>query len=355
MKKIRIHILFWVSYFLYAYLTDTILNPHTNFWGELILFLTHNIFLFYSSVYFLNILSFKSVSRILYSLFIFISFIGIFWCLRYLNAVFFGSVLGIAKDRKPSFREDLVGGVIWVGYIFFLAAAYYYYTMSLKKERLLRTMQRENMTKDLENMQLLENQLVKEKEKLKFEYAYLRAQINPHFLYNTLDFLYAKSLPCSKELSEGIMRLSEILRYSVKAEDEDGAVLLSDEIEHVRNVIEINRLRFNNIIYIDFTVEGQIDNLKIIPLTLITLVENVLKHGEINNPVNPATIRLTVDENNRLCFFCRNKKRTGPKEMSTGIGMDNTRRRLEHVYGDQYRMETTDAEGYYQTQLRIML
>jgi len=272
-----------------------------------------------------------------------------------LNAVFFGSVLGIAKDRKPSFREDLVGGVIWVGYIFFLAAAYYYYTMSLKKERLLRTMQRENMTKDLENMQLLENQLVKEKEKLKFEYAYLRAQINPHFLYNTLDFFYAKSLPCSKELSEGIMRLSEILRYSVKAEDEDGAVLLSDEIEHVRNVIEINRLRFNNIIYIDFTVEGQIDNLKIIPLTLITLVENVLKHGEINNPVNPATIRLTVDGNNRLCFFCRNKKRTGPKEMSTGIGMDNTRRRLEHVYGDQYRMETTDAEGYYQTQLRIML
>ena len=204
MKKIRIHILFWVSYFLYAYLTDTILNPHTNFWGELILFLTHNIFLFYSSVYFLNILSFKSVSRILYSLFIFISFIGIFWCLRYLNAVFFGSVLGIAKDRKPSFREDLVGGVIWVGYIFFLAAAYYYYTMSLKKERLLRTMQRENMTKDLENMQLLENQLVKEKEKLKFEYAYLRAQINPHFLYNTLDFLYdlqknrSRSKKCNK-------------------------------------------------------------------------------------------------------------------------------------------------------------
>lgn len=355
MKKIRVHTLFWVSYFLFAYLTDLIADPRINFWGELILFLTHNIFLFYSLVYFLSILSFRSVSRILYSVFIFVSLIGVFQGLRYLNALLFGSVVGISKDNAPGFREQLVGGIIWVGYMFFLSAAYYYYTMSLKKERLLRLAQQENMMKNMENMQLMEDQLVKEKEKLKFEYAYLRAQINPHFLYNTLDFLYAKSLPCSKELSEGIMRLSEILRYSVKAEDEDGAVLLSDEIEHVRNVIEINRLRFNNGIYIDFTVEGQIDHLKIIPLTLVTLVENVLKHGEINNPQNPAAIRLAVDRNNQLCFCCSNKKRTGPREMSTGIGMDNIRRRLAHAYGDQYSIETSESEDYYRVHLKIRL
>ncbi len=76
---------------------------------------------------------------------------------------------------------------------------------------------------------------------------FLKAQINPHFLHNTLNFLYAKSLPYSSELSEGILTLSEIMRYSLeKEEDRGGKVLLTKEIEHVNNVIKIQQLRFDH-------------------------------------------------------------------------------------------------------------
>lgn len=353
MKKVKVHIIFWVSYFLYAYSADKVLYPSTSFLAELVLLLTHNIFLFYASVYFLNQFSVKTLPRFLYSTFIFITMVAVFWGLRYINDNYLLPALSSSRGRSISAKEHLVNGIIWVGYMLFLAAAYFYYNASLNKERMLRLAQKENMAKDLENMKLRQDELEREKEKVKFEYAYLRAQINPHFLYNTLDFIYAKSLPCSKELSDGIMRLSEVLRYSVKAEDEEGLVLLADEIEHVKNVIEINRLRFNNIIYISFIVEGIIDGIRIIPLTLITLVENVLKHGEINNPANPAHISLEVDDQQNIHFICSNKKRTGPREMSTGIGLENTRRRLAHAYGRRYQLNTAEEKEYYKTELII--
>ncbi len=200
---------------------------------------------------------------------------------------------------------------------------------------------------------LEEQKMQLEIEKSQANFNFLKAQINPHFLHNTLNFLYAKSLPYSPELSEGILTLSDIMRYALsEGNARDGKAPLSDEIEHVRNVIKINQLRFSNKLNVEFTVEGVINGAEIIPFVLITLVENAFKHGDLKTSDHPIVIRIEVKDG-QLYFYCRNKKKTGPKELSTGIGLDNIRKRLELAYGDRFVFHVLDEEIFYTTELTI--
>ena len=190
-------------------------------------------------------------------------------------------------------------------------------------------------------------------EKSQANFNFLKAQINPHFLHNTLNFLYAKSLPYSPELSEGILTLSDIMRYALsEGNAKDGKAPLKDEIEHVRNVIKINQLRFSNNLNVQFDVQGVVNGATIIPFVLITLVENAFKHGDLKSNAAPITIKATV-ENGQLYFYCRNKKKTGPKELSTGIGLDNIKKRLELAYQKDYSLDVKDEGDFYTTELTI--
>jgi sensor histidine kinase YesM len=195
-----------------------------------------------------------------------------------------------------------------------------------------------------------------EKEKMQADYLFLKAQINPHFLHNTLNFLYARSLPYSTELSEGILTLSEIMRYSLnKEEDAEGKVLLTREIEHVNNIIRIQQLRFGNALQLIFEIRGELEGLRILPFVLITIAENAFKHGELKDPELPVRMELTVTGGEHLHFLVTNKKKTGPKELSTGIGLDNTRKRLELAYGENYSMYIKDQRELYTVDLNITL
>lgn len=201
---------------------------------------------------------------------------------------------------------------------------------------------------------LEEQKMQLEVEKSQANFNFLKAQINPHFLHNTLNFFYAKALPLSAELSEGILTLSDIMRYALsEGNARDGKAPLKDEIEHVRNVIKIQQLRFNNKLKVNFDVEGVINGATIIPFVLITLVENAFKHGDLKNPDNPIDIKLQVD-NNKLYFSCRNKKKIGPKELSTGIGLDNIKKRLDLAYRNNYRFNVKDEVDFYTIELTIL-
>jgi two-component system, LytTR family, sensor kinase len=184
-------------------------------------------------------------------------------------------------------------------------------------------------------------------------FNFLKAQINPHFLHNTLNFLYAKSLPYSAELSEGILTLSDIMRYALdQGNQKDGKAPLKDEIEHVNNVIKISQLRYSNQLRVNFEVSGDPSGAVIIPFVLITIVENAFKHGDLKNPDYPIDIKLAV-KNDKLYFYCRNKKRMGPKQLSTGIGLENIRKRLDLAYGDKYSFRVKDETEFYTTELNI--
>lgn len=200
---------------------------------------------------------------------------------------------------------------------------------------------------------LEEQKMQLEVEKSTANFNFLKAQINPHFLHNTLNFLYAKSIPYSEELSEGILTLSDIMRYALsEGNAKDGKAPLKDEIEHVRNVIKINQLRFSNTLNVQFEVEGVVNGANIIPFVLITLVENAFKHGDLKSTNDPIGIRLAV-ENNKLYFYCRNRKKSGPKELSTGIGLENIKKRLDLAYGKDYEFKVRDEDEYYTTELTI--
>jgi two-component system, LytTR family, sensor kinase len=200
---------------------------------------------------------------------------------------------------------------------------------------------------------LEEQKMQLEVEKSSANLNFLKAQINPHFLHNTLNFLYAKSLPYSPELSEGILTLSDIMRYALsEGNARDGKAPLKDEVEHVWNVIKINQLRFSNKLNVDFQVTGLVNGVSIIPFVLITIVENAFKHGDLKNQEHPIIIKLDVG-NNTLWFSCRNRKKTGPKELSTGVGLENIRKRLDLAYGSHYRFEVKDEQDFYTTELTI--
>ena len=103
---------------------------------------------------------------------------------------------------------------------------------------------------------------------------------------------------------------------------------------------------------VNFEVTGNVEGTVIIPFVLITIVENAFKHGDLKNQEYSIDIRLNV-RGRQLVFYCRNKKKTGPKQLSTGIGLENIKKRLELAYGDKYRYNVKEDFDFYSTELII--
>lgn len=250
--------------------------------------------------------------------------------------LFFPIVLHNRYTSPFPIYRSMFGSLFPVLFISFLVAYITYVRESLKQRRIL----------EAQKLQL-------EAQISQANFNFLKAQINPHFLHNTLNFLYAKSLPYSEELSEGILTLSDIMRYALdQGNQREGKAPLKDEIEHVHNVIKISQLRFSNKLKVNFEVSGMLEGAKIIPFVLITLVENAFKHGDLKDADHPIDIRLNV-KGNKLYFYCRNKKKTGPTQLSTGIGLDNIKKRLELAYGEHYSFVVKDEPEFYTTELTI--
>ena len=182
----------------------------------------------------------------------------------------------------------------------------------------------------------------------------LKSQINPDFLFRKLDYFYQESLPHSASLSKGISLLSDMMHYAIDDDDEEGKVPLEKEITHIRNFIEINQLRFDGRLRVIFEVLGEVGTLKIMPLILITFVENAFKYGELMDVQNPLKIHVVLKEN-KLFFSTYNRTRRGPKEQSEGIGMANTQKRLTLAYPKQHRLEVKSETDFYEVELEMEL
>ncbi len=180
----------------------------------------------------------------------------------------------------------------------------------------------------------------------------LKHQFNPHFLYNTLSYMYAQARPISENLSKSILMLSDMMRYSLNKTEEKGLVLIEKEIEYIENFIEIHRLRFNKDFYLNFEIEGIIGNKKIVPLLLITFVENAIKHGVLNETKNPILVKISI-ENDTLNLFVKNKKQMGTKDETSGIGLQNTIKRLKLLYPQKHKLEINDLPYSYSANLTI--
>lgn len=194
-----------------------------------------------------------------------------------------------------------------------------------------------------------------ENERLTAELNFLKAQINPHFLFNTLNNLYYLAYSKSENTTEVIAKLSQMMRYMIY-ESNHAHVLLTREIEYMENYVSLERLRLNNQIPIRFDIEGNVESAKIAPLILITFLENAFKHGVSNN--NPkAWVSLSLKVKDKECIYTVQNSKSVPSENGekSGIGLQNVKRRLELSYPGQYEMNVIDTESEYSVQLKLTL
>jgi two-component system LytT family sensor kinase len=191
------------------------------------------------------------------------------------------------------------------------------------------------------------------KEKQQAELAFLQAQINPHFLYNTLNYIYSLAYPVSDPLADAIIKLSNLMRYMLN-KSADGKVDLQQDIDYLQNYIDIYRLRFEDSFFVDFKVDENLAGKRIASLMLIPFVENAFKHGVVNDAQRPVKIQIKLI-GDQLVFTVSNKINRNQKDQSSGIGLDNTRRRLQLLYPNQHELLIADNGQSYKTTLNIDL
>jgi len=186
------------------------------------------------------------------------------------------------------------------------------------------------------------------------ELALLRSQINPHFLFNTLNNLYSLVYKKSDEAPSMVMKLSDIMRYMLYDSNSE-KVSLEKEIEYIGSFIELNELRLQEGQFVSFDVEGDIQSRVIPPMLLVPFVENAFKHGRKKYKLPGITIRLEVT-GNRLDFDIRNYlhgSATINKDQQGGIGLGNVRKRLDMIYPGTYTLDIDQTHEEYHVHLTI--
>lgn len=206
-----------------------------------------------------------------------------------------------------------------------------------------------------------------EKENLQSELKFLRSQINPHFLFNTLNSLYSLTLSKSDLAPEIVIRLSEIMRYMLY-ECNEKLVPLEREIKFMKNYVELEKLRYGDDVNIDFCIEGEVQNQEIAPLLFIPFFENSFKHGLSNRTGEDWVVIRFNALGDRVSLTIRNSipkpipetkhtvKSIDKKILnSSGIGLENVKRRLELLYSNRYELNIGQDDDQFEINLSIKL
>ena len=328
------HVLFWmclISLFLYLGSDDTQLG----FEGLVIVFLLYpviNIGIFY-----LNYLVFipRFWDKKQYSIYgiAIAATIIVFGIGKYsIGLCFKQYVLMHEKGHVLGFWQYFLG-TVFTGLIFvFLSIVLKFTTDWFLNERIQR---------DLEN------------QRLSAELSFLKSQINPHFLFNSLNSIYSLAYQRSETTPEAILKPSEIMRYMLY-ECNDNKVSLAKELQYLHNYIDLQKIRFGKKSYIDFKVNGEVDGQQIVPLLLIPFIENAFKHGIVNDPLSPIHLLIEIDEDH-LHFYIQNKKHNNNRDAMGGIGLNNVKRRLDLLYPGKYNLIINDEADTYTSELSLVL
>lgn len=194
-----------------------------------------------------------------------------------------------------------------------------------------------------------------EREKLNAELSYLKAQINPHFLFNTLNSIYSLAIEKSDHTATAVVKLSGMMRY-VLSESANDFVPLTKEIDYIQNYIELQQIRFGDSISLSFGVNGVANGKKITPLILIPFVENAFKHGVNAEEYSLINIQLDMHEKELQLKVFNNKVTVKlSEENKSGLGIDNTKNRLNLLYPERHSLTIEDAKDSYSVILTMTL
>lgn len=282
-----------------------------------------------------------------------IAFIGIAYLTSTLGRIFIVKIdeplAGIAPKSFETYREILtnIPKLLYVYFFQIFSVAFFFLCLKTLKDQVL----------------IRQRTLILEKEKAETELKLLKAQLNPHFLFNTLNNIYSLSFTSQERTSASIARLADILDH-ILYRSHHRYVPLRGEIALLRNYIELEKLRYDSRLRLAFTVDGD-EKGAIAPLLLLSLVENAFKHGASNDAGEPVIdIRLEVRDG-WLEFGIANSvpaPESGngvggePNSDASGrIGLRNLRRQLTHLYGEEHELSVSNDDHWFRVRLTIPL
>jgi hypothetical protein len=194
-----------------------------------------------------------------------------------------------------------------------------------------------------------------ESEKLSAQIASLKSQINPHFLFNTLNNIYATAIDTSPKAADMVDKLSEMMRYTMKDIQQD-FVLLEDEINYISNFIELQKIRLDRSVKLEYYIMEEVPPLRIAPMLLIPFIENAFKHGVNSEQKSRIKIEIAINKS-ELQFSVVNNKVNVQRDISerSGLGIENTKHRLELIYPSKHLLVINDTEKEFFVSLYINL
>jgi len=349
-KTQRIHLIGWA---LFIFFEITLIGLAAGAFGKPLNYLLHyvlNIILFYTNAHLVLGKSFKMRNSWTRVCFLMVVQIGLYIFLRsILNYILSDSskefnVVTIVENYRSFFQS------LWRGLFFIGLSCFYFLFIEYKEER--------NKREQAEKQEYLNNIRTKEiqNELNVAQYEYLRAQINPHLLFNTLSFLYDSVRKFNEDAGEAVLNLAELMRFSLDTrESNDNFPKLEEELNQIYNLISLNKIRKDKEQYIDFSFPEEVKNLRFIPLVIITLVENMLKHGNLQKPSNPGILTINLSKG-KLLIETSNLINTKIHQSGFNKGMENIEKRLSLAYGDKFSfMFGKRDKNYFDVKLMLNL
>lgn len=192
-------------------------------------------------------------------------------------------------------------------------------------------------------------------EKITAELNFLKAQIHPHFLFNTLNNLYTLILLKSEEAADIVLKLSELLDYMIYKSNIE-FVPLTNELEIVEGYIDLEKMRYSKRLQLSYKVNGEAEDYQIAPLILLPFIENCFKHGASKNRINPVVnIDITISSTFLMLRAVNSipEKREQEETEKEGIGLSNVKRRLDLIYPEKYELEIKSNNKIFDVELKI--
>ena len=230
--------------------------------------------------------------------------------------------------------------------ILFIMTAVYLVVIILSAFKLLKLNLKQAARTNTLETKILDTQLKLKEQELN----YLKMQIHPHFLFNTLNTMYGFALKKADQTPDMILKLSNLLDYLLY-QAEKPFVLLSEEISHIKDYIDLEKMRFNDTLQVHFNIDVTSETTTIAPMLLLPFIENSFKHGSIIDGKLTIDIHL-IATSNAIDFRIQNSN-SEHNESQQGIGLDNIKKRLELLYGDQYHLDISTKNALFSVQLLL--
>jgi two-component system LytT family sensor kinase len=270
----------------------------------------------------------------------------------YLFCSFWGDMLltktHILTEEPLTFSNAYAWKNLYRALYFIAFSSGYYYLRTYNKER--------EKTEELKRQQLIEiiSRQKAEHELSKAQNAFLKAQINPHFLFNTLDFIYHHISTVSPVAADAVIALAEMMRFAIDSNQMGEFISLGDEIDQIANLRYLNDLRKNEELPFRLIYEEELREIRFIPLVLLTLAENIFKHGNLQNG-NEAILQVASNDN-WLLITSDNISARNQQPNSNRTGLVNIEKRLRYAYGQTIHFDYGQHEdGHFRVSVRIPL